>query len=206
MKNIFFVCLTFFSLYFVFHFFLISFSLGSTNIHNNTDYQILIKNTIKKSIFSCLEKTQAIKVQEALFDTRMKLYEEYISLHTKVPKWNTQARKNTLEYTINLMLSNEPTNEELLENTLTISKPALLEYVLLQMKNDTLAYIKYNKIFNDNTENKLKEKLQELISEDINDENMEQITITQAKLEQLETKKLFNILSTKKNYQLLNDE
>ena len=176
------------------------------NIHNNTDYQILIKNTIKKSIFSCLEKTQAIKVQEALFDTRMKLYEEYISLHTKVPKWNTQARKNTLEYTINLMLSNEPTNEELLENTLTISKPALLEYVLLQMKNDTLAYIKYNKIFNDNTENKLKEKLQELISEDINDENMEQITITQAKLEQLETKKLFDILSTKKNYQLLNDE
>ena len=176
------------------------------NIHNNTDYQILIKNTIKKSIFSCLQKTQTIQVQEALFETRIKLYEEYMSLYTKVPNWNTQARKNTLQYTINLLLSNEPTNEELLQNTLTISKPALLEYVLLQMKNDTIAYIKYNRIFHDNNENKLKEELQELISNDINDENMEQISITQAKLQQLETKKLYDILSTKKNYQLLNDE
>ena len=176
------------------------------NIHNSTDYQILIKNSIKKAIFSSLEKTPKIQLQEALFDTRIKLFEEYTSLHTKVPNWNTQARKNTLEYTINLLLSNEPTNEELLQNTLAISKPALLEYILLQMKTDTIAYSKYKKIIHDNTENELKDKLQTLISEDINNENLEHITATQAKLKEFETKKLFDILSTKQNYLLLEDE
>ena len=38
-----------------------------------------------------------------------------------------------------------------------------------------------------------------LICDDIDDENMEQISITQAKIQQLETKKLYDILSTKKN-------
>ena len=176
------------------------------NIHNNLDYQILIKNTIKKSIFSSLEKTQKILLQEALFDTRIKLYEEYISLHEKVPNWNTDARKKTLEYTLNLLLSHEPTNEELLENPLTISKPALLEYVLLQMKTDTIMYTKYHKRADDHTEYKLKEELQALISEEENENNIEQITRTQIKIKELETKKLYDILSTKKNYTLLEDE
>ena len=101
------------------------------HLHKNPDYQILIKNSIKKAIFSCISKTQKINLQEALFDTRIKLYEEYMSLHTKTPNWNTQDRKNTLEITMNLLLSHEPTNEELLENSLTINKAALLEYVLL---------------------------------------------------------------------------
>ena len=176
------------------------------NIHNNIDYQILIKNTIKKAIFSCLEKTQKIELQEALFDTRIKLYEEYRSLYSKVPNWETQARKNTLEYTMNLLLSNEPTNDELLQNTLTISNPALLEYILLQMKTDTIAYAKYNKAALDNTEFTLKGKLQTLLSAEENDENLVSIALTQAKLKEFETKKLFDILSTKKNYLLLDDE
>ena len=37
-------------------------------------------------IFSSLEKTQKIQQQEALFDTRIKLYEEYVSLHTQARK------------------------------------------------------------------------------------------------------------------------
>ena len=176
------------------------------NIHNNIDYQILIKNTIKKAIFSSLEKNEKIKVQEALFDTRIKLYEEYTSLQRKVPNWNTQSRKHTLEYTMNLLLSNEPTNEELLQNNLTISKSALLEFTLLQMKTDTIEYTKLNKIVHDNAESKLKEELQTLISEDINDANLEQIQTAQAKLKEFETKKLFDILTTKKNYLLLDDE
>ena len=107
---------------------------------------------------------------------------------------------------MNLLLSNEPTNDELLQNTLTISKPALLEYILLQMKTDTITYAKYNKAALDNTEHILKEKLQTLISEEENYENLENIALTQAKLKEFETKKLFDILSTKKNYQLLDDE
>ena len=42
------------------------------NLHNDINYQILIRNTIKKAIFSALEKTQTIQVQEALLDTRIK--------------------------------------------------------------------------------------------------------------------------------------
>ena len=46
---------------------------------------------------------------------------------------------------MNFLLSNDPTNEELLQNTITISKPALLEYTLLQMKVDKMAYTKLKK-------------------------------------------------------------
>ena len=99
---------------------------------------------------------------------------------------------------MNILLSNEPTNEELLQNNLTITKSALLEYTLLQMKTDTIAYTKLNKIAHDNTENELQEELQTLISEDISDKNLELITATQSKLKEFETKKLFDILSTKK--------
>ena len=105
-----------------------------------------------------------------------------------------------------VLLSNEPTNDELLQNKLTITKPALLEYVLLQMKIDTIAYTKYTKTAQDNKETELKSKLQTLISDDINNENIEHITATQAQLKDIETKKLFDILSTKKNYLLLEDE
>ena len=165
------------------------------NIHNKTEYQILIKNSITKSIFACLEKSQKILLQEALFDTRIKLYEEYVSLHTKVPTWNTDSRKKSLEYTLHTLLSLEPTNEELLENKLTISKPALLEYTLQQMKIDTIAFTKIHKITQDNVELKLKEELQTLLSDEDNDENIEQITTTQLKINELETKKLYDILT-----------
>ena len=126
------------------------------------------------------------------------MYEEYISLKEKVPSWNTETRETTLEHTICTLLSNEPTNDELLQNKLTITKPALLEYVLLQMKTDTIAYTKYTKIAQDNTETELKCKLQTLISDDINNDNIKHITATQAQLKDIETKKLFDILSTKK--------
>ena len=176
------------------------------NIHNDVDYQILIKNTIKKAILSCRSKTQKNQMQEALFDTRIKLYEEYMSLHRKTPNWQTKERKTTLEYTILNLMSLEPTNEELLENELEISKPALLEYVLLQMKTNTINFIKHTKKTTENEEKKLKEELQTLITEDMDDENLEQILKTEYQLKELETKKLYDILSRNKNYRLLEDE
>ena len=176
------------------------------NIHQNIDYQILIKNSIKKAIFSCINKTQKNNMEEALFDTRIKLYEELDSLQNKTPNWNTTNRQNTLKHTIHHLLSLEPTNEELLENDLTISKPALLEYILLQMKTDTIAYAKRNKTTQHNNEEELKEELQKLITEDENEDNIEQILETQAKLKNVETIKLYNILSKKKNFTLLEDE
>ena len=168
------------------------------NIHNDRDYQILIKNTIKKAILSCRAKTYKNQMQEALFDTRIKLYEEYMSLHRKIPNWQTDNRKNTLEFTILQLMSLEPTNEELLDDDLTISKPAMLEYVLLQMKTNTINFMKRHRITQENTEKYLKEELQTLINEDIDDGNLAQIVSTQHQIEELETKKLYDILSKKK--------
>ena len=175
-------------------------------LHKNTDYQILIKNSIKKAIFSCIPKTQKIQLQEALFETRIKLYEEYMSLHTKIPNWNTQNRKDTLEFTMNTLLSLEPTNEELLAGDLTINKAALLEYVLLQMKTDTIAFMKQSKKIEHDKEQTLREELQTLIEEDIDDNNIEQIYTIESQIKNIETKKLYDALSKKQNYTLLSDE
>ena len=92
-------------------------------------------------------------------------------------------------------MSLEPTNEELLEKELTISKPALLEYVLLQMKTNTINYLKSHTLAQKDQENQLKEELQTLITEDMGDENLEQILVTQQKLKDLETKKIYDVLS-----------
>ena len=48
----------------------------------------------------------------------------------------------------------------------------------------------------------LKEELQNLISKDINDENMEEIQAKQDELGIFKEQKIFDILSKKKNYQL----
>ena len=98
--------------------------------HNNPIYSRLIKNTIKKTIFECVTPNHKTNLEIALFDTRIKLEEELYSLETKVPTWNTQTRQNTLKFSIAQLLSPEPTNESLLKNDLTITKPNLLEYVL----------------------------------------------------------------------------
>ena len=74
------------------------------------------------------------------------------------------------------------------------------------MKTDTIAYAKRNKVTQNNTEEELKEELQSLITEDENEDNIEQILETQTKLKDAENKKLYDILSKKKNFNLLEDE
>ena len=136
----------------------------------------------------------------------MKIEEEYNSLLTKVPNWSTQERQKSLQSTIGILLSNEPTMEELLENDLEISKATLLELTLTNMKNETIKFAKRTKIRDDHTDETLKEELQELICEDIDDTNLEEIHAKQEELGAFEELKLFNILSKKKNFLLLDDE
>ena len=62
------------------------------------------------------------------------------------------------------------------------------------------------KIRDDHTEETLKEELQELISDDIDDANMEEIQAKQEELGAFEEQKLFNILSKKTNFLLLDNE
>ena len=101
---------------------------------------------------------------------------------------------------------NEPTNEELIGRPLDISKPQLLEFILHNMKSDTIVFSRREKLDNTLTQNVLKATLQELISEPESEENTIAIHDTQEKLDQLEHKLLFNTLSKKANFNLLENE
>ena len=141
-----------------------------------------------------------------LFEARIKLQEELYSLQTKAPHWNTQNRQNTLQHTIAQLMSMEPTNEALINRPLSISKPQLLEFILLKIKDDTIVYSSREKAHLNNTAAELKDTLQKLISEPESDENTLHIHDTQTQLENFETKLLYNALSKKANFNLLENE
>ena len=103
-------------------------------------------------------------------------------------------------------MSMEPTNEVRINRPLTISKPQLLEFILLKIKDDTIIYSSREKAHLNNTEIELKNTLQELLSEPESDENTLHIHDTQTQLEHLETKQLYNSLSKKANFNLLENE
>ena len=176
------------------------------NAHNDILYQKLIKNSIKRAIFSSLSASKETELEIALFEARIKLEEELHSLQTKTPHWNTQKRQNALQHTIAHLMSLEPTNEALINRPLSISKPQLLEFILLKIKDDSIIYSSREKANHNVNENKLKATLQELISEPESDENTLLIHETQAQLDDLETKHLYNTLSKKANFNLLENE
>ena len=157
-------------------------------------------------MFSCIVPSMQTNVEIGLFEARIKLEEELHSLQTKTPLWNTTTRQKALEHTIAQLLSLEPTNEALLNRSLSISKPQLLEFILLKIKEDTITYSSRKNAHHLNTETELKATLQELISEPESDENTLHIHETQSKLENLETKLLYNTLSKKANFNLLENE
>ena len=134
------------------------------NAHNDLTYTRLIKNSITKSIFSCIKQNNKTDLEIALFEARIKLEEELYSLETKTPTWNTHTRQNTLRHTIAHLLSNEPTNETLINRELTINKPNLLEFILQKMKEDTIIFSKRSEHDHFIQDNTLKETLQDLIS------------------------------------------
>ena len=74
------------------------------------------------------------------------------------------------------------------------------------MKSETIKYSKRNKIETDTKEETLKEELQALISEDIDEANLTAIKEKQNKLSAHEEIKLFDILSKKKDFIMLDDE
>ena len=82
----------------------------------------------------------------------------------------------------------------------------ILEFILLKIKDDTIIYSARENTKHNNTEAELKNTLQELISEPESDENTLLIHNTQTQLENLETKYLYNTLSKKANFNLLDNE
>ena len=176
------------------------------NAHNDPIYVKLIKNTIKRALYSCLVKNQRTDLEIALLESRIKLEEELYSLETKVPSWNTYQRQNSLKLTISILLSNEPTNEILVNRDTTISKPNLLEFILQKMKDDTIIFARNQKKTNTKTSSELKETLQSLLSEPESLENTMYILDTQNRLETHETTLMHDTLSKKANFNLLENE
>jgi exonuclease III len=164
------------------------------NAHKDKHYMKLIKNSIKRAIYTCIESAPGTELEIGLLEARIKLEEELSSLQNKTPHWNTQNRQNTLQHTIGHLLSNEPTNETLIERPLTIDKPNLLEFILLKIKEDTIIYSKRTKHTHITQDTELKQTLQELISEPESDTNTILIHDTQQQIEELETKLLYDNL------------
>ena len=151
------------------------------NAHKDPIYQTLIKNTIKNAIFNSIEENPKIKLQMALFDARIKLEEELHSLKHKVPNWSTKNRQISIETTIGNLLSLEPTNEELLDEKLTLNKPLLLEYVLGKMQTETITYAKRTKRTQDKTGDTLRTHLSTLLTEPESHKNLAEIHKTPSK-------------------------
>jgi hypothetical protein len=131
----------------------------SPTIHKNPEYEKLIRNTVRKSVYDSLKETPSLRLSQALFESRMSIEEEYNSIINNIPDWKTEERKRTLNHTIDTQPSNEPTIEELLTNELDISKPTLLELTLNYMRNETIRHAKSTRVKNDYTEETLKEEL-----------------------------------------------
>ena len=74
------------------------------------------------------------------------------------------------------------------------------------MKEDTIMFSKRTKNDNFNEDTRLKEKLQDLISDIETDENTILIYETQQQLEDLENKLIYDTLSKKANFNLLDNE
>ena len=121
------------------------------------------------------------RVFQALLEARIQMEEELHAISNNIPHWNTGNRKSALEHTIAVMISNEPTNKELLEEPLDILKPTLLELVLTNLKHDTKDFTAREQIKADTTFVSLKGKLQTLISSEDTPEKTMEIESTTAK-------------------------
>ena len=93
---------------------------AGVNIHNNLDYQRLIKNTIKMSIFCTLKHTKITKLQQALVKARVEMEERLEAL----------------------LMSKKPSIEELIELPREVNDASLLEFILLNMKEVTFRFSK----------------------------------------------------------------
>ena len=130
----------------------------------------------------------------------------HIASHIYALPSHTRTHTIRIPTTIAMLLSNEPTIEKLLTQELEIEKPTLLELTLNNMKNETIRHAKLTKIKTDYTEDTLKEELQELISQEVSEENMDRIQEKQDELGAFEEQKLFDVLSKKRNFQIFEDE
>ena len=142
----------------------------------------------------------------SLLETRIHLEEELHAIHTLIPSWNTSNRENALKHTIAVLLSNEPSNGELMNERFVVSKPNLLEMVLTNLKSDTKNFTRRAKVKIDTTFATLQSELQTILSEEDSFENKVAIEDITSQLEAINNEKLKVALQKKVAFNLLDNE
>ena len=177
-------------------------------------YQMLIKNTIKKVLFNNIDhgNNKALDVQRSLFYHRLDVEEDLEKLVQELDmKGITSASDNLKLYHLQLkcalLLSNEPTNKELMEVDDHIKDPSdLHEEVLKAIQEVTINFTKALKTDTKINTSDLKKKLGELIDTNVDNVNAEQIKVTEDAINQIEQEWLKTILVNDERYALLDDE
>ena len=175
-------------------------------IHNDPAYHRLAANSIKSTITNALEESEESKLMLSMLETRIHLEEELHAIHTLIPSWNTSNRENVLKNTIAVLLSNEPSNEELMTERFIVTKPNLLEMILSNLKNDTKNFTSRAKVRMDTSFANLQSDLQTLLSGEDSFENKIAIDDITSQIETINNEKLKAALQKKVAFNLLDNE
>ena len=110
------------------------------SLHTNPDYQSKVRDQIRLAIYECMA-TMGISdhIGKAVILKRQALECEITALKKDPAKVNELSNH---ELQLALYLSCEPTIEELINKQMTVSNATLHEYILMKLKEMTLAYSK----------------------------------------------------------------
>ena len=133
-------------------------------IQSDPIYPSLAANSIKITIINAMAESDNSRILLSLLETRIQLKEELHVIDSLIPFCDTSTRVKTLTNTIAILLSNEPSNEELKTENFVVNKPNLLEMVLTNLKNDTKNFTARAKVKLDTFFATLQAEIQSLIS------------------------------------------
>ena len=94
------------------------------------------------SIFCCLKHTKLTKLQQALVKARVEMEGRLEALERSTLDWPTTDRINSLRLQIALLISKEPSIEELIVLPREVNDSSLLEFILHKMKEVTITFSK----------------------------------------------------------------
>ena len=169
-------------------------------------YQRLIKNTIKKIIFNSITPGTNIitDVQRALFLHRLEIETELDKLSCDEDENDMLKLHKELQYA--LLLSTEPSNDELLAREGVGEADQIHEKVLAGIKAVTVSFCKTLKQETTFNTGELKKELGMLIDSNHNNINDERIAQVEAEIETIEQEWLKTILVNDERFAMLDDE
>ena len=179
---------------------------AGVSIHRNMDYQRLIKNTIKMSIFCCLKHTRLTKLQQALVKARVEMEGRLAALERTPLDWPTTDRINSLRLQVALLISKEPSIEELILLPREINDSSLLEFILHKMKEVTITFSKALYFRRRVEKEDLIKALTHALESQVTEANKKLISELEQSLQSLENQYIREDLEKKASFTLLEDE